>query len=172
MFYGFFYKFPHQINFYWWFSVVFTQAIVFINLLLLTTSISNCVNYTDVRFPANKNKELEEVISLGIKVYEANCIKCHKAELKGADNWKTNRDEDGHRLAPPLNGYGHSWHHSSEQIFNTIRYGLVYFDPNYEGKMNANDKLTDEEIWAVIEYMYSIWPEDVQSKYNETYLSD
>ena len=148
------------------------KLIVFINLLLLTTFISNCVNYTDVRFPANKNKELEEVISLGIKVYEANCIKCHKAELKGADNWKTNRDEDGHRLAPPLNGYGHSWHHSPEQIFNTIRYGLVYFDPNYEGKMNANDKLSDEEIWSVIEYMYSIWPEDVQSKYNEMYLSD
>ena len=62
--------------------------------------------------------------------------------------------------------------HTPEQIFNTIRYGLVYFDPNYEGKMNANDKLTDEEIWAVIEYMYSIWPEDVQSKYDEMYLSD
>ena len=121
---------------------------------------------------ANQNRELEEVISVGIKVYEANCIKCHKADLKGAENWKTDRDDDGHRLAPPLNGYGHSWHHSPEQIFNTIRYGLVYVDPNYEGKMNANDKLTDEEIWSVIEYMYSVWPEDVQSKYNELFLSD
>ena len=70
------------------------KLIVFINLLLLTTFISNCVNYTDVRFPANKNKELEEVISLGIKVYEANCIKCHKTELKGADNWKSALKED------------------------------------------------------------------------------
>tara|TARA_E500000331_G_scaffold37247_1_gene31080 strand:- start:474 stop:965 length:492 start_codon:yes stop_codon:yes gene_type:complete len=149
-----------------------TKLIFLVNLLLFTTFISNCVQYRDVSFPANKNKELEEVVSLGINVYEANCIKCHKAELSGAENWKTLRDEDGHRLAPPLNGYGHSWHHSPEQIFNTIRYGLVYFDPNYEGKMNANDKLTDEEIWAVIEYMYSIWPEDVQSKYDEMYLSD
>jgi mono/diheme cytochrome c family protein len=49
---------------------------------------------------------------------------------------------------------------------------LVYVDPNYEGKMNANDKLTDEEIWSVIEYMYSVWPEDVQSKYNELFLSE
>ena len=38
--------------------------------------------------------------------------------------------------------------------------------------MKKNNKLTDEEIWSVIEYMYSLWSEDVQSKYNETYLSD
>ena len=37
---------------------------------------------------------------------------------------------------------------------------------------DGDGKLSDEEIWSVIEYMYSIWPEDVQSKYNETYLSD
>lgn len=143
-----------------------------INLIFLTLFISFCTQYTYASIPANENKVLEEVITAGINVYEANCIKCHKADLKGADNWKTNRDEDGHRLAPPLNGYGHSWHHSPEQIFNTIRYGSIFFEPNYEGKMNANDKLTDEEIWAVIEYMYSVWPEDVQSKYTELYLSD
>ncbi len=141
-------------------------------LLLFTTFISFCSQSTNTRITANENKEIDEVISVGMKVYEANCIKCHKADLKGAENWKTLRDEDGHRLAPPLNGYGHSWHHSPEQTFNTIRYGLVYFDPSYEGKMNANDKLTDEEIWSVIEYMYSVWPEDVQSKYNEMFLSN
>jgi mono/diheme cytochrome c family protein len=143
-----------------------------IYLLLITTFISFCGQSSNAIFPANENKEAEEVISIGFKVYEANCIKCHKADLKGAENWKTDRDEDGDRLAPPLNGYGHSWHHSPEQIFNTIRFGLVYFDPNYKGKMNANDELTDEEIWSVIEYMYSVWPEDVQSKYNEMFLSD
>lgn len=148
------------------------KLIFFVNILLFSTFISFCSQSTNTRITANENKEIDEVISVGIKVYEANCIKCHKADLKGVENWKTDRDDDGHRLAPPLNGYGHSWHHSPEQIFNTIRYGLVYVDPNYEGKMNANDKLTDEEIWSVIEYMYSVWPEDVQSKYNEMYLSD
>ena len=141
-------------------------------LIFLTIFISFCSQSSNISFPANENKELEEVISVGIKVYEANCIKCHKTDLKGAENWKTDRDEDGDRLAPPLNGYGHSWHHSPEQIFNTIRFGLVYFDPTYEGKMNANDKLTDEEIWSVIEYMYSVWPEDVQLKYSEMYLEN
>jgi mono/diheme cytochrome c family protein len=140
--------------------------------LLLTSFISFCSGSINPTITGTVDKELEEVIAVGINVYEANCAKCHKSELQGADNWKTDRDEDGHRLAPPLNGYGHSWHHSPEKIFNTIRYGLVYFGANYEGKMNANDKLTDEEIWSVIEYMYSVWPEDVQSEYNEMFLSN
>ena len=105
-----------------------TKLIFLVNLLLFTTFISNCVQYRDVSFPANKNKELEEVVSLGINVYEANCIKCHKAELSGAENWKTNRDADGKRLAAPVNGYGTSWHDSQEQILDTSRYGLGYFE--------------------------------------------
>jgi mono/diheme cytochrome c family protein len=100
------------------------KFIFILNLILLTTLISFCTQYTNARIPANQNRELEEVISVGIKVYEANCIKCHKADLKGAENWKTDRDDDGHRLAPPLN--------------------------------------------AVIEYMYSVWPEDCGQRQNRT----
>ena len=137
----------------------------FIYLLLITTFISFCGQSSNAIFPANENKETEDVISVGFKVYEANCIKCHKADLKGAENWKTDRDEDGDRLAPPLNGYGHSWHHSPEQIFNTIRFGLVYFDQNYKGKMKGNDQLSDGDVLSILEYIKSVWPESIQKKY-------
>ena len=103
-------------------------------LIFLTIFISFCSQSSKIIFPANENKELEEVVSVGIKVYEANCIKCHKTDLKGAENWKTDRDEDGDRLAPPLNGYGHSWHHSPEQIFNTIRYGSIFLNQTMKVK--------------------------------------
>ena len=136
--------------------------------------ITTSTTFKDTNFSitGTKNNELKEIISLGVKVYDTNCLKCHKANLQGADNWKTDKDEDGHRLAPPLNGYGHTWHHSPEQIFNTIRYGLVFFDASYEGKMKANNKLTDDEIWSVIEYMHSVWPEDIQSEYQDMFLSE
>ena len=139
-----------------------------------TSSTTKPTTFKDTNFSitGTKNNELKEIISLGVKVYDTNCLKCHKANLQGADNWKTDKDEDGHRLAPPLNGYGHTWHHSPEQIFNTIRYGLVFFDASYEGKMKANNKLTDDEIWSVIEYMHSVWPEDIQSEYQDMFLSE
>lgn len=136
------------------------------------TTTSTTFKDTNFSITGTKNNELKEIISLGVKVYDTNCLKCHKANLQGADNWKTDKDEDGHRLAPPLNGYGHTWHHSPEQIFNTIRYGLVFFDASYEGKMKANNKLTDDEIWSVIEYMHSVWPEDIQSEYQDMFLSE
>ncbi len=114
------------------------------------------------------NTTLEEVsakLELGKALYYTYCASCHGENLQGQPKWNTSLDEDGHNYAPPLNGTGHTWHHSEEQLYNIIRYGLKFYNENYEGKMQGNDKLSDEDVWPILEYIKSVWPESIQKKY-------
>ena len=106
--------------------------------------------------------ESKQIINHGKTLYKENCASCHGINLEGNPNWQTGVDEDGHRLAPPLDGSGHTWHHSKEQISNIIRYGLEVFIDNYQGKMIGNENLSDEESSLIYEYIYNMWPVDIR----------
>ena len=99
------------------------------------------------------------MITNGELLYAENCLSCHGKNLQGQQNWLNTLDEDGHRLAPPLNGSGHTWHHPPEMLSQIIKYGLKSIDSKYEGKMVGNENLTDEEILSILEYIKSVWPE-------------
>ena len=86
-----------------------------------------------------------------IAAYQNNCASCHGVNLQGQEGWQNTLDDDGHRLAPPLNGTGHTWHHSPEYLFQVIKYGFPSFDPNYEGKMLGNDSLSEDEVWQLMQ---------------------
>ncbi len=107
----------------------------------------------------------------GMELYNKNCSSCHMMNLAGNPDWKTGVDEDGQRLAPPLNGTGHTWHHSPNQLYQIIRYGYKKFDPNYKGKMLGNEELSEDDVWSILEYIKSIWPEEIKTKYN-SYFSE
>ena len=107
----------------------------------------------------------------GMELYNKNCSSCHMMNLAGNPDWKSGVDEDGQRLPPPLNGTGHTWHHSPEQLFQIIRYGYKKFDPNYKGKMLGNEELREDDVWSILEYIKSIWPEEIKTKYN-SYFSE
>ena len=114
------------------------------------------------------NTNLEEVsakLELGKALYYTHCASCHGNNLQGQPKWKTSLDEDGHNYAPPLNGTGHTWHHSEEQLYNIIRYGLTFYNQNYKGKMKGNDQLSDGDVLSILEYIKSVWPESIQKKY-------
>ena len=32
--------------------------------------------------------------------------------------------------------------------------------------MQGNEKLNDDDIWSILAYMKSVWPESIQKKYN------
>ena len=102
-------------------------------------------------------------------LYSINCSSCHMNNLAGNPMWKSSLDEDGQRLPPPLNGTGHTWHHSPQQLFNTIRYGYKKIDPKYQGKMLGNENLTDDEIWSILKYIKSLWPEKIKDKYDSRF---
>ena len=107
----------------------------------------------------------------GMKLYAENCAGCHMGNLAGHEEWDKSLDEDGHRRAPPLNGTGHTWHHSPAQLFHVIKYGFKKSNPDYEGKMLGNDALSDEDVWSILEFIKSTWPEKILNKYNSHFKS-
>jgi|GEM_PF-1319145 len=113
--------------------------------------------------------EPEEIIYEGKVLYLANCVTCHGVNLQGNPNWRSGTDKDGQRLPPPLNGTGHTWHHSPALLSQIIKYGLKIYDENYEGKMVGNENLTYKEIYSLLEYIKSVWPEELRDNYIKTY---
>lgn len=101
-------------------------------------------------------------IEAGKVLYQDNCASCHGVKLEGAKNWQTEKDPDGQNLAPPLNGTGHTWHHSDALLFNIIKYGIGKFVKDYKGKMmGVGDNLTNDEIDDILVYIKSYWKKDV-----------
>ena len=131
-------------------------------ILIYYFSKSNVNNQSNI----NINDEISPTV---ITLYQNNCASCHGLKLQGQTSWKSKLDEDGHRLAPPLNGSGHTWHHSPDYLFKIIKYGVQGFDPNYKGKMLGNDSLADEEIWQLIDYIKKVWPTKIQDVYSKRY---
>ena len=94
-------------------------------------------------------------------LYNQYCASCHQPNLAGAANWQ-GLDEDGHRKAPPLNGTGHTWHHTDELLHRMIEYGFAKQIKNYEGKMMGfGDKITDEGIDNILSYIKFYWKDDI-----------
>lgn len=105
----------------------------------------------------------------GRSIYKVKCSSCHGNELTGNKFWRTKKDVDGNNLPPPLNGTGHTWHHSPDQLFKIIKYGIKHFDPNYEGNMRGFEELSDDEIYSILDYIISTWPDEIREQYREKY---
>jgi len=103
-------------------------------------------------------------VALGREVYLANCASCHGANLEGAPNWKT-ANPDGTMPAPPHDASGHTWHHSDDYLFTTVKEGSAAVAPlGYQASMPGfGGALSDEEIYAVLAYIKSTWPPEVQA---------
>ena len=91
----------------------------------------------------------------GQEVFASTCAVCHGSEGEGVEDWKV-RDEDGRLPPPPLNGEGHTWHHSDGVLYRIVSeggwgLGLGSNMPSFK------DELSREEIVAVIEYVKTWW---------------
>lgn len=109
------------------------------------------------------------VVSKGRLIYVENCASCHGAQLEGQPNWRQ-RDEEGYLPAPPHDASGHTWHHSDRQLFELTKHGLgvILGDKNFKTRMPAyGNQLSDQEILAVLSYIKSTWPADIQSRHDK-----
>ena len=101
------------------------------------------------------------LVAQGEAVYQAQCAACHGANLEGQPDWRT-RNAEGRLPAPPHDETGHTWHHSDQQLFRITKHGLKppVAPEGYESDMPAFDGvLSDDEIWAVLSFIKSRWPE-------------
>ncbi len=91
----------------------------------------------------------------GQQVFAATCAACHGADGDGAEDWKV-RDEDGRLPPPPLNGDGHTWHHSDGVLYGIVSDGGLGL--GFGSNMPAfKDELSRDEIVAVLEYVKTWW---------------
>lgn len=103
-------------------------------------------------------------VSLGRTVYSENCASCHGARLEGQANWRR-RKPDGKLPAPPHDETGHTWHHPDKQLFRITEIGVrpPLAPDGYMSDMPAfGGVLADKEIWAVLAFIKSTWPQTTQ----------
>ena len=126
--------------------------------LLLSGNNANASNH----YPITRDSNFS--IARGELLYDQHCASCHMPNLSGAKNWK-GKDKDGHNLSPPLNGSGHTWHHSDELLHNIIKHGFINLVKNYKGKMiGFGDKMSDKQIDSVLSYIKNYWEDEMYDK--------
>jgi len=120
--------------------------------------------YQERHTPANPGDTQQ--VARGKAVYTQHCAACHGTKLEGQPNWRE-KLPTGRVPAPPHDASGHTWHHPDSVLFGITKHGLVpgkYAPPKYESDMPAfSGKLSDEEIWAVLAYLKSTWPDKIRA---------
>lgn len=123
--------------------------------------------------PAADPADVKQVAH-GQSVYAQHCAACHGGRLEGQQNWRE-RLPGGRMPAPPHDASGHTWHHPDTVLFGITKHGLVpgkYAPPTYQSDMPAFQRvLTDEDIWAVLAYIKSSWPEKIRKAQQEVTLN-
>ncbi|MCW8899626.1 MAG: c-type cytochrome [Gammaproteobacteria bacterium] len=121
--------------------------------------------------PVEKNKKgvvernlTPKDYSAGQRLYQLNCASCHGQQGEGAKDWRT-PDKEGKNQPPPLNGSGHTWHHSPKALVTVIKNGT--------GKIGGNmpawkDKFSDSEITLILNWITAQWPDEIYTAwYNQ-----
>ncbi len=99
----------------------------------------------------------------GEQLYESSCASCHGADLEGQSDWRS-PDQNGVLPAPPHGETGHTWHHADSILFNYTKLGgkaaLARQGVDFESGMPGfDDQLSDAQIWNILAYIKSTWPD-------------
>ena len=107
------------------------------------------------------------VVGFGRAVYAENCASCHGVVLEGQVNWQQ-RDAGVYLLAPPHDETGNTWHHPDSHLFLMTKYGFQeMIGKSYLNNMPAyEDKLTDDQILAVLSYIKSTRPGPIKRQHD------
>ena len=134
-----------------------TQSLLLIAGSLLVAALST---YTYLTKKNSSDRWYSQAqVDQGAALFLDHCAACHGAQAEGAENW-TQSDAAGNRPAPPLNGSGHAWHHSLDDLTMTVMQG--------RGAMPAwKDTLTEAQIIATLAWTQSHWPTAVYGAWSK-----
>jgi len=107
---------------------------------------------------------MSDKASDGKVLFHTYCAPCHGSEAIGQDPSSPSGGwlEDGTLIAPALNGTAHAWHHEPDLLFSYVKNGSVSSDSPMP---SFGDDLTDDQIWLIIRYYQSLWPERIRKIY-------
>lgn len=107
-----------------------------------------------------------EMVKRGAAVYADQCGSCHGDNLQGQPNWRVAAD-DGILPAPPHDETGHTWHHPDGTLFEIIKLGGQKNAPQgfTSGMPPFEDNLSDADIWALLAFIKSRWPEKIRKRH-------
>ncbi|MCY3733500.1 MAG: c-type cytochrome [Chloroflexi bacterium] len=130
-------------------------SLVLAVLVMMAILISACGEPEPVAQPSAEQSDAGGGPRTGQQIFASTCAACHGAGGEGAEKWMV-RDEDGRLPPPPLNGEGHTWHHSDGVLYGIVSEGGagIGFGSNMPG---FKDQLTRDEIIAVLEYVKTLW---------------
>jgi len=101
-----------------------------------------------------------EEVRAGAAIYGLNCAVCHGDKAQG--NFGSGYSEGAPAsVPPPLDGSGHSAHHSLAAMLDAIDAGAGPAMPAF-GKL-----LSNQEKRSVVAYFQSLWPADVYKRWQE-----
>lgn len=113
-------------------------------------------------------------LSAGSALYAQHRAACHGANLEGHPDWQS-PDAGGVLPAPPHDASGHMWHHDNAPLFNYTKLGgagalAALGIEDFNTGMPAYEGVTpDGDIWNILAYIRSTWPEherDIQATRN------
>lgn len=103
-------------------------------------------------------------VALGERLYTTSCASCHGASLEGQPKWQR-RLPNGRLPAPPHDASGHTWHHPDAYLFRVTKLGPAAYPAGHRTDMPAFEgTLSDNEIAAILAFIKSRWPEEIQTR--------
>ena len=108
------------------------------------------------------------LVERGRTLYQTHCASCHGADLAGQPNWKE-RLPSGLLPSPPHDSSGHTWHHPDALLFKIVKDGgaSILLPGEVSGMPAYGSFLSDEDIWAMLSYIKSTWPADIQQRQSD-----
>ena len=129
-------------------------------LMLASLAILACSSGESAAVPA-ATEIPASTAKTGEEIFTTTCVSCHQAGGVGQPDWHI-PNEVGVLPAPPLNGDGHTWHHSDGFLYRYVKNGGKMLEtpslPDFKSGMPAfGEQLSHEEIVAVLTYVKSLW---------------
>ena len=103
------------------------------------------------------------LVAAGEEIYVEHCAECHGVALEGEAGWQ-DLNEDGSYRAPAHDATGHTWHHDDTRLIQIVKLGgaRVAPDVGVSNMPTYANILSDNEVLAVLSYIKSSWPPEVQ----------